>query len=404
MMRDKFSGFYGYTNAVVDAAYKDATTVFVFDTNILLSLYRCEESTREQFINVWRKLQEQVWLPFHVCLEYQRNRLTTINDARDSLKSINTSIEKGICDVFPKLNNGTISRYTKLKSEIDELKSSLCDLVDKFSKSKLETRRSNINFIDEHDSLRDIIDELSLERVGSEPTQDEVDKINKEGIVRYKYNTGPGYADAKDKSDKRFSYNSINYDSQYSDLYVWKQILLYMKEKEVRKVVYVTNDEKSDFYYQIQGKTRGPVESLVTEIKREAGVDVFILHNIKSFLHHAVKSLDAKIDEQSINELASAGKNSNSINRDYKYINSISGNESYGLGELEYAKGTVLSKKMDELERDRDVIMSIIMNTSNVLLDTFDEEERRNLNLFMSNLEASLKSINNEMHALAKKL
>ncbi|RLO26255.1 hypothetical protein, partial [Serratia marcescens] len=77
---------------------------------------------------------------------------------------------------------------------------------------------------------------------------------------------------------------------------------------------------------------------------------------------------------------------------------------SYGLGELEYAKGTVLSKKMDELERDRDVIMSIIMNTSNVLLDTFDEEERRNLNLFMSNLEASLKSINNEMHALAKKL
>ncbi|WP_407264748.1 hypothetical protein [Klebsiella quasipneumoniae] len=41
-------------------------------------------------------------------------------------------------------------------------------------------------------------------------------------------------------------------------------------------------------------------------MKREANVDIFLMHQIDSFLHHAVKSLDAKIDEPSIIELAAS--------------------------------------------------------------------------------------------------
>ena len=84
------------------------------------------------------------------------------------------------------------------------------------------------------------------------------------------------------------------------------QIIDEAKEKEIKKIIYITNDEKEDFYYQINNQNRGPIESLVTEMKREANVDIFLMHQIDSFLHHAVKSLDAKIDEPSIIELAAS--------------------------------------------------------------------------------------------------
>ncbi|WP_220124447.1 PIN-like domain-containing protein, partial [Enterobacter kobei] len=80
-MKEQFAGFYGPSENEIDEAYKDPKTMFIFDTNILLSLYRCEETTRTQFLDVWRNLKDQVWIPFHVCLEYQRNRLIVIQSA-----------------------------------------------------------------------------------------------------------------------------------------------------------------------------------------------------------------------------------------------------------------------------------------------------------------------------------
>lgn len=305
-MKDKFGGFYGPTEVDVDAAYKDSRTIIVFDTNILLSLYRCEESTRTQFLEVWRNLKDQVWIPFHVCLEYQRNRLTVIQGARSSLKNIDKALREKLDKIFNEFSVDTLSRYSNLKNELGELKEELFEVVTRFSKGKLEIRRSSIDYINSHDELRDLIDELTEGRIGDEPTQKEIDEINKDGQQRYKYLVGPGFADAKGKQNDRFAYNNINYDAQYSDLYVWRQIIDEIKGKQIKKVIYVTNDEKEDFYYKVNGKTRGPSESLVTEMKKDAGVDIFLLHKIDSFLHHAVKSLNAKIDEPSISELASA--------------------------------------------------------------------------------------------------
>lgn len=305
-MKDKFGGFYGPTEQEIDEAYKDAGTLFVFDTNILLSLYRCEESTRRQFLEVWGNLKEQVWIPFHVCLEYQRNRLAVVQNARTSLKDINKSLSTKLDKMFTELNSDTLSRYSNLRSELETLKTRLKKTLSDFNKSNLEARRSSIDFVNSHDDLRDRIDELTEGRIGSEPNQDAINKINTAGAIRYKYRTGPGFADAPKKGNDRFSFNGINYDAQYSDLYIWMQIIDEAKEKEIKKIIYITNDEKEDFYYQINNQNRGPIESLVTEMKREANVDIFLMHQIDSFLHHAVKSLDAKIDEPSIIELAAS--------------------------------------------------------------------------------------------------
>lgn len=84
-MKELFSGFYGIDSGSIESILKAKNTIFIFDTNILLTLYRCEESTRNQFFDIWERVKNNCWFPHHVCLEYQRNRLKVIKDSRDSL-------------------------------------------------------------------------------------------------------------------------------------------------------------------------------------------------------------------------------------------------------------------------------------------------------------------------------
>ncbi|MDI9279995.1 PIN-like domain-containing protein [Pantoea sp. EABMAA-21] len=89
------------------------------------------------------------------------------------------------------------------------------------------------------------------------------------------------------------------------DLYVWKQILSFIKTAPGKNIVYVTNDAKSDFFYKIDGKVRGPNESLVSEAK-DNGASEFILQNLNTFLHHANNHLHADVNEDAISELTNA--------------------------------------------------------------------------------------------------
>ncbi|HCI5917787.1 TPA: hypothetical protein NPN60_005387, partial [Klebsiella pneumoniae] len=154
--------------------------------------------------------------------------------------------------------------------------------------------------------IRDKIDELTEGRIGAAPQQQSIiDELNKAGKIRYKYKTGPGFDDSASKIDIFYSYDGINYDAEYGDYYVWSQILEYINEKPESNVVYVSNDAKSDFYFKIEGKVRGPNESLRTEMKKHGAAE-FLLQNIDTFLHHANAHLGAEVEESVINELTNA--------------------------------------------------------------------------------------------------
>ncbi|EOV9619547.1 PIN-like domain-containing protein [Cronobacter dublinensis] len=310
-MKDSFTGFYGTGEHTIEQVFKSKDTVFIFDTNILLTLYRCEEETREQFFNIWKQIKSQCWFPHHVCLEYQRNRLTVIKGSRDSLSAIadklNTTFAVVKKEVFGDTYNKTISRYTNLRGELETLFSDIEKRINKFSNNSIDARNKKIDFFANHDVIRDQIDELTDGRIGPPPAnQETIKKLNEAAKTRYKYNVGPGYEDAKDKKEDFFAYGEIFYDAAYGDYYVWNQILEHVKKEKIENVVYVTNDAKSDFFYKIDGKVRGPNESLTTEIK-SCGAKEFILQNIHTFLHHANNHFNAKIDETSISELTNAG-------------------------------------------------------------------------------------------------
>lgn len=61
----------------------DKSTLVIFDTNTLLNIYRYSNSTQEKFINSVRKIKENIWIPYHVGLEFNLNRKDAIYRLKD---------------------------------------------------------------------------------------------------------------------------------------------------------------------------------------------------------------------------------------------------------------------------------------------------------------------------------
>lgn len=360
IMKKLFVGFYGVDDSDTESLWKSDKTVFVFDTNALLLLYRCEKETRDAFFSQWEKIKDRVWLPYHVCLEYQRNRLTAIKDHVLELENAGNHLTKkaleaiALSSLEPK-HASTIRRYESLKKKLDELNNNFRSTVDKFVKEQINTRISEADFLKNHDTVRDRISDLSSERIGVQPDQVIIDKLEKEGEIRYKKKIPPGYEDEKTKKDEVFSFNGITYKRKFGDWFVWKEILNYVEIKETSSVVYVTNDEKEDWWYEIGGRTRGPHESLKTELAEKGQGTVLLLYNSSSFLNSANRFLKgARTSEKAILELERVSadtKKSNELLLEYAGVRHLNMNKSSRKNRLK----NILIDRLNKDKKDDDI-------------------------------------------------
>ena len=55
-------------------------SLIAVDANVLLNLYRFSDSTRDEFLAVFEKLKDRLWISHQVAAEYLRNRLKVISD------------------------------------------------------------------------------------------------------------------------------------------------------------------------------------------------------------------------------------------------------------------------------------------------------------------------------------
>jgi predicted nucleic acid-binding protein len=58
--------------------------IFVFDSNVLLNLYRYSDKTSQKFLETIINLKNRIWVPFQVGLEFSKNRLSVICDQKKS--------------------------------------------------------------------------------------------------------------------------------------------------------------------------------------------------------------------------------------------------------------------------------------------------------------------------------
>jgi hypothetical protein len=297
---------YDYSK-VVDYAEVWKTALFVFDTNVLLNLYRYQERTREELFSTLEKLGDRVWIPHHVALEFQRNRLSVIAEQGRRFSDIAKVVESTRSELTNGINK---LQLTKRHALIDPepLISGFKELTDSFL-TKLEELRKSQQVLTGPDPIKDRLENLFDTKVGPVySSQEDVDKKQKEAELRYKNNIPPGYKDdGKDKNGPdEFSYNGIIYKRKYGDYFVWSQLLEHAANAGIEKLIFVSDDAKEDWWYQIDmegPKTIGPRPELVEEAKRIGKIDSFLMYRPEGFLKFASEVLAADISEETLTEV-----------------------------------------------------------------------------------------------------
>ena len=304
-MKEQFKGFYSLNDDEYRELWKNAT--FILDTNVLLNLYRYREDTTEQLIKVIEQLKGRIWIPYHVALEYQRNRLKVIGSQNGKFSEVKKVVQKGATSIQNDLDSLQLKkRHSTIEPEtfIEEINTA----TKKFLNELEELEKLHFSVMNE-DKIRVRLDELLNQKVGNQPeNQNAVDKLEKEAEQRFKKKIPPGYMDDdKYKSDDpTFSYSNLTYQRKYSDYLVWSQIIEYANEQGLSDLIFVTDDNKEDWWLKVKQngeKTISPRPELSGELFQRTKIKRFHMYSSEGFLNYANKVLRAGVSNEAIEEV-----------------------------------------------------------------------------------------------------
>lgn len=254
--------------------------IFVFDTNVLLNLYRYTATTRSALLDSIKKVNNRIWIPYQVAYEFMKDRPTVIFD---TVQRYNELIKEG--DRF--IDN--LQNNLRLPSD-DQCVNELHNNINKWINERKEKDLSVVN--PSEDPLLNEILTFFDNRVGKKPSEEEKEERIKEGKKRYEKKIPPGYKDCE--KSKRGD------DSEYGDYFAWKEILEYSKENKV-DIIYITNDQKEDWWSIVKGKTLGPRVELIKEFYDETEQKI-LFYTTENFIKHTQEK-GTSIPEEVFNEI-----------------------------------------------------------------------------------------------------
>ncbi|WP_339673759.1 PIN-like domain-containing protein [uncultured Zhongshania sp.] len=345
-MKDLFPGHFKESERRLREVWD--TSLFVFDANILLNLYRYSDTTRSEFLRILEKIKSRVWLPHRAADEYFNNRLSVIDQQEKSYDDTTKLIASLKSDLENARQHPFVSSDTmnKVGLVFDEL----CEEL-KNNKSVHTERISN-------DEIKEAIASIFEGRVGAPYEKEKLLELITDGEERYKQKIPPGFKDGSKSSDSEVFVEKCR---RYGDLIVWFQVI----DKAIESgkgIVLVTDDKKEDWWERFKGKTVGPRPELVKEFKDKAK-NTFHMYQADRFLELARENLDEKVSDEVVEEIREVKRRDKLAYRRMK--------------EMEYLKRRKLemSHLFQELEHGKHRMMAY-------------EEERHKLNQRMQELES----------------
>lgn len=280
-MRNLFPGYYRPTEAEFEELWKNC--IFSFDTNILLNIYRYTTKTRERLFEIIDGLKERIWIPHQVAYEFHNNRLDVISNQSQPYDDIKKLLDDKINEIKKKLKE-----YEKRHSFVEFIDPK--QIVETLEKTTQEIQKNLAKAKDEHpdffkhDPFLEKISSLLESKVGKPYTEQELEEIYQISERRFTFKTPPGYKDIESKA----------IPERYGDVLLWFQLIDEVKSQN-KPVIFVTDDDKEDWWFKHQKKTIGPRPELVEEMLLKAN-NTFYMYNSDQFMKYAANFL--KLDEQ----------------------------------------------------------------------------------------------------------
>ena len=261
--------------------------VIVFDTNVLLNLYRYNKEARNELIKLMKSYQDRLWMPYQIGLEFMAN-----------CESVKAWIHKGFTDLTAQLDEckkDFFKYFDKYYSKHKHInRKELEQLFDQQLlpiKDKLIEWEKSIPDYDKKDVVKNRIVELYDQKVGTDYNFDELLEIYAKGRTRYDNKIPPGYKDdTKDKWE-------MGVRHVFGDLIAWMQIMDYAKANDT-DVIFVGEDLKEDWWEKDDGKLNKPRQELLDEFRYRTGRGI-VFHTQKGFIEASKK----KLKEETIREV-----------------------------------------------------------------------------------------------------
>lgn len=327
-MRDLFRGYYRPSPDKFAEMWRES--IFVFDTNVLLNIYRYTPDTRNDLFRIWEELQDRIWIPHQAIFEYFENRELVIAQQYSISIDLEQSLDKAL--------EAMLNKYKKGHPFAD-----IGAIKDAFEKFKGETRailqkgQENSHNIQDDDIFLERITQLFDDKIGKPYSNEQLVDIRKCLDKRYEQMIPPGYKDGKKDGSKQ-SDEELNVN-KYGDGILWFQIRDHAKSNG-KSVIFITDDVKDDWWRREKGKTLGPRPELVKEIYDDANID-FYMYTADSFITRSQEFLGIQVRSETIKEVRDLRKKDEENRNKRKTIYSVF----RGLG----AKSSTLdASKMDK--------------------------------------------------------
>ena len=285
-MRNTFRAYYRSTPSEIAALWE--TGLLILDTNALLNLFRYSGGAREDFFKALTAKSTSLWIPHQVGLEFHRNRISTVNQQNRAFSDIETALGKARAAVDTAFN--AYKRHPSL--DITPLRGEFAEAIDGLiAKLQSSQNRHAIDMVASatNDSILDDITDLYDGKVGEPLTEEDLKALYKEGQDRYDKSVPPGFKDASKPEPER-----------YGDLVLWKQILRYAGEVN-KPAIFVTDDQKEDWWYTVDSARYGARPELVEEYYLASGEPIHFMTTDR-FLDFAKSQIEG-IRSESVTEL-----------------------------------------------------------------------------------------------------
>ncbi|MFJ6120269.1 PIN-like domain-containing protein [Streptomyces sp. NPDC092129] len=288
--------------------------VIVLDTNVLLSLYEYTQTSREEVLSALEQTAGRLWMPYQVGLEFVRGRRSTLESRKRALTDAASEVNKKLMAArkaiveAKNLVCAQLDKYARAPEEIAGLDALVADAgvdehLDRYRqefKRHLDMLKSDhglaLGSADAQDPVLARVAELYGAAIGAQPDDGVLRRRLEEATAfRFPNKIPPGFSD----SDKDTPLKSAG------DFLLWEELIEHLRHLPPadRRVLFVSNDTKEDWYEQRSGSgSSRPWPSLVDELRRRAQADLRI-ETPPHFFGGIREFLDAELAEDTYAEI-----------------------------------------------------------------------------------------------------
>ncbi|ARV57468.1 hypothetical protein BZZ01_01410 [Nostocales cyanobacterium HT-58-2] len=331
-MRNLFRGYYKPTSEELAEIWKNC--IFSFDANVLLHIYCYTPETRARFFEVLNCLKNRIWLPHQVAYEYQKNRIYVVEKYVKAYEKLEKTLNEKLEDIKNDFQEYTRHPFINTQEILNDIEKIIQNII-----SNIKTSQNyHPNYI-ERDELREELTHLFEGKVGQPYTEEELENIYyQKAEKRFQYQKPPGYKDSNKPIPR-----------SYGDVIIWFQLIDYAKLQK-KPLIFVTDDNKEDWWVKYNGETLEPRPDLIQEIISEVGDENFhfYMYHSDQFLDYAEKFLGLPDQPEVVKEareIAFQKTVNKRIVVESEYLRSVGYDDLNQVLEIEFQKGEVYQYK-----------------------------------------------------------